>query len=449
MERRAPLDRARQLRELPRRSLRPREHGAGGLEHGARPSARGHARADGRADRSARRARRSVPRAAHAALARVALAAGARASRRSSSWRSARCPCSGSDAAISTPRRRPRCSRIGYLAYPWTATSAAASIHPVTFAIPLFLFCIWFLDTERLGLFAVFALLAMSTGELMGLPIAALGIWYALARRERWRRRPRRRSAAWRGRSSRSTSWCRTSPASTASSTASTTSVGGSPAGVAEDALHRSGRCARRARSKATTSRISSGSGFRSSFLFVLSPGLAAVALPQLARERALGLPLDDRPSVSQRRGGDPVSHRRDGVRDRADTARHDTGLPPAAVLVCSATLAIFVAPWPRAVGSVPLGGRRVRSRRSRRRARAMRSRSCPADAPVSCVELPPAHTCRRRRYVYSVPLLGRADWVVVDVRDPWTVRPDSPILTRHPKVVQGVVARSSATRAG
>ncbi len=74
---------------------------------------------------------------------------------------------------------------LGYLAYPWTATSAAASIHPVTFAIPLFLFCVWFLDTDRLVWFAVCALLAMSTGELMGLPIACLGIWFALARRER------------------------------------------------------------------------------------------------------------------------------------------------------------------------------------------------------------------------------------------------------------------------
>src|SRR6185436_14738700 len=74
---------------------------------------------------------------------------------------------------------------FAYLAYPWTATSAAASIHPVTFAIPFFLFCIWFLDTDRLVPFAVFAALAMSTGELMGLPIAALGIWYALARKQR------------------------------------------------------------------------------------------------------------------------------------------------------------------------------------------------------------------------------------------------------------------------
>ncbi len=36
-------------------------------------------------------------------------------------------------------------------------------------------------------------------------------------------------------------------------------------------------------------------------------------------------------------------------------------GLAAAAVLVCSATLAIFVGPWARAVGAVPLGGRAYR----------------------------------------------------------------------------------------
>ena len=74
---------------------------------------------------------------------------------------------------------------LGYLAYLWTATSAIGAIHPVTFAIPLLLFCVWFLDTGRLVPFAVCAVLAMSTGELMGLPVAGLGVWYAFARGRR------------------------------------------------------------------------------------------------------------------------------------------------------------------------------------------------------------------------------------------------------------------------
>jgi hypothetical protein len=35
------------------------------------------------------------------------------------------------------------------------------------------------------------------------------------------------------------------------------------------------------------------------------------------------------------------------------------------------------------------------------------------------------------RRYVYSVPNLGRATWVVIDLGDPWVVRKDSPLLSR------------------
>ena len=46
------------------------------------------------------------------------------------------------------------------------------------------------------------------------------------------------------------------------------------------------------------------------------------------------------------------------------------------------------------------------------------------------------------RRYVYSIPNLGGATWAVIDLRDPWVVRRDSPILTRHPEVVRALAAR-------
>jgi hypothetical protein len=43
---------------------------------------------------------------------------------------------------------------------------------------------------------------------------------------------------------------------------------------------------------------------------------------------------------------------------------------------------------------------------------------------------------------VYSVPVLGRAEWVVVDLEEPWVTRLDSPILTSHPEVVRAFAAR-------
>ena len=67
--------------------------------------------------------------------------------------------------------------------FPWMVWNAFDEFHPVTLAIPLLLYAIWFLDEHRLGLFAVFAGLAMMTGELIGLTVAGLGIWYAISYR--------------------------------------------------------------------------------------------------------------------------------------------------------------------------------------------------------------------------------------------------------------------------
>ena len=74
---------------------------------------------------------------------------------------------------------------LGYLANPWLIWVALDSIHPATLAIPLLLLAIWFLDEDRLAAFALVAVLAASAGELVGLAIAAIGVWYWLARDHR------------------------------------------------------------------------------------------------------------------------------------------------------------------------------------------------------------------------------------------------------------------------
>ena len=70
-----------------------------------------------------------------------------------------------------------------YFAFPWIVWNALNDVHPVTLAIPLLLYAIWFLDEGRLGLFALFAGLALLTGELVGLTVAAVGVWYAVRQR--------------------------------------------------------------------------------------------------------------------------------------------------------------------------------------------------------------------------------------------------------------------------
>jgi uncharacterized membrane protein len=72
---------------------------------------------------------------------------------------------------------------VAYLLYPATQFNAYTigdGFHPVSFAVPLILFAIWFLDEGRLVAFSVAALLACSTKEELGLSVGCLGIWYAV-----------------------------------------------------------------------------------------------------------------------------------------------------------------------------------------------------------------------------------------------------------------------------
>jgi len=70
-----------------------------------------------------------------------------------------------------------------YLLYPPTQWLVVDDFHPVAFATPLLLFAIWYLDEERLVLFALFAGLACLTKEQIGLVVAVLGLWYAFGHR--------------------------------------------------------------------------------------------------------------------------------------------------------------------------------------------------------------------------------------------------------------------------
>jgi uncharacterized membrane protein len=70
-----------------------------------------------------------------------------------------------------------------YLTLPWVIWIGLNEVNPMSLALPLLLYAIWALDDDRLGRFAVFAVLAVLCGELIGVTVAALGAWYALGRR--------------------------------------------------------------------------------------------------------------------------------------------------------------------------------------------------------------------------------------------------------------------------
>jgi uncharacterized membrane protein len=70
-----------------------------------------------------------------------------------------------------------------YLLYPATQWLTLNEFHPVALACPFLLFAFWYLDESRLLPFSVFALLAMTTKEEIGLAVAGFGVWYAVRRR--------------------------------------------------------------------------------------------------------------------------------------------------------------------------------------------------------------------------------------------------------------------------
>jgi uncharacterized membrane protein len=77
---------------------------------------------------------------------------------------------------------------FAYLLYPATQFNAYTigdGFHPVTFALPLILYAVWFLDEDRLVAFSVVALLAFTTKEELPLAVGCLGIWYAVRRGHR------------------------------------------------------------------------------------------------------------------------------------------------------------------------------------------------------------------------------------------------------------------------
>ncbi|MDF2751385.1 MAG: putative rane protein [Gaiellaceae bacterium] len=74
---------------------------------------------------------------------------------------------------------------LAYLLYPPTQWLALNEFHPVALATPLLLLAFWYLDEDRLLAFAAVAAVACLTKEHIGFAVAALGVWYALARGRR------------------------------------------------------------------------------------------------------------------------------------------------------------------------------------------------------------------------------------------------------------------------
>ena len=326
---------------------------------------------------------------------------------------------------------------LAYLLYPWLAWTALEAFHPVTLSIPLLLFAIWFLDTNRLWPFAVCAVLALATGELIGVTVAGLGVWYALARGRR---------LAGVAIAAAGLGWTAIAlkvvvPAFNGGSSVfyeRFTSVGGSPGGVVRTAFTDPG---------AILSAV--GTVDDLAYLvwlaiplagaFLLAPGLAAVAAPQLF----VNTLSDSAPTT------DPRTHYiaaivpvliAASVLGLARLPKEHRFPGSLLVLVLCAGLSLSVGQLLVVPGVKAFG---YQSKLPATHVDALRDAVAlvPDGAPVSTTNRAGGHL-GARRYVYSVPVLGKADWLVLDTWDPRIAKPGSTILEWDPPAFERFVQR-------
>jgi uncharacterized membrane protein len=338
---------------------------------------------------------------------------------------------------------------LTYLAYPWLVWTALDAIHPVTLAIPLFLYCIWFLDGHRLAPFAVCAILVLATGELIGLTLAGLGLWY-------WLARGRRRAgvtialagAVW-------TTACIkiVVPAFRGSENQFYRyfdALGGSPEGVLRTAVTDPGAILDVLLTRgdllylvALTAPLAGA--------FLLAPGVAAIAVPQLT---ANGL-------TSFQATVDPRGHYIAAVIPfliaatvfglaRLPAARR---VPTAVALlaVCTGS-SLMLGPWPGIPGvhrgwlhSWEYGTPAPVHIDALHDAVAL----VPDDASVATTNKLGSRLSARR-HIFSVPLVENADWIVIDSMDPWVpLKPRKPTRwgRSDPTLLEALTIRTKRSR--
>jgi uncharacterized membrane protein len=304
---------------------------------------------------------------------------------------------------------------LAYLAYPWLAWTALDAFHPVTLAIPLFLFGLWFLDTERPWAFAVCAVLIASTGELMGLSIAAVGLWFWLARGKR---------SAGLLIAGLGIAWTAVAVALVIPGFRGETSpyydyfdhVGGSPAGLVKTVFTDPAAIVSALTEWGDVVYLVLLSGPLAGAFF-LAPGMAALALPALLVNGLSDLPAQNDPRHHYIAAVLPflVAASVFGV------ARLGPSRRPIAALSILAFCLVFSADlgrWPVVAGGRP---RVFHPDLPAEHVAALRAGLAlvPSDARVSASNVAGSHLSARR-YIYNVPLIAEADWVVVDERDPW-----------------------------
>jgi uncharacterized membrane protein len=314
--------------------------------------------------------------------------------------------------------RAAACFALAYLLLPAVEWLTLNEFHPVALACPLLLFAFWFLDHDRLGWFAVFAVLAATTKEEVALAVAGLGVWYALAKRRRLEGAAIFALGA---------GWSAIAIGvviphfnhGASSFYARYGEVGGSPRGLLHTALHHPGRLVSKAFSHRGLDYVSQ-LGLPLALLFLAAPLVLVAAVPDLA----LNLLSSTRTQTS-------IHH------------HYTAAIIPALVVASVLGAARFrrrpmliaaVILAAAALGNVFLGalsqfGSTHVTRHDRIAARALRL--IPGDAVVTATNSLGAHLSARRRFL-SFPIRDDATWIAVDQTKPgYLDRNDAAATTR------------------
>ena len=325
---------------------------------------------------------------------------------------------------------------IAYLLYPAVQWSALNDFHPVTLAIPLLLFMVWFLDEDRLLAALVVGCLAAATKEDVPLVIAGIGVWYALRRG-----RPLVGAAiaaagvAWTG----IAVWVvvphfNGGPSPFYSRYAS---VGGSPRGIVETLFTDPGRL---------WDAASTESDFRYLFvllvpllaLWALEPILALAAFPVLALNLLSDFWSMNRIEYQYVSAIVPCLFAAAAI--GAGKLGQRWGVIASTAVLVAVALACLSGPL------ASIGTYNEDYRPSNAKVNALRDAMAlvPPSAAVTASNRIGAHLSERRR-IFIFPVRSEADWVIVDTDDSWLAETGE---AENPRVYRAELARLRADRA-
>jgi uncharacterized membrane protein len=312
------------------------------------------------------------------------------------------------------------CLAVAYLLYPATGWLAVDDFHPVALATPLLLAAILFLDQGRLLPFALCAGLACTTKEHIGVTVAALGVWYALARGRRLTGTAI--AAAGLGLAALATQVIvpHFAPGRGSPFAGRYAGVGGSPAGIVKT-IFTDPRDVLDALAEGRDLRYLGALFLPLLCVSLLSPALLAVAVPELLLNVLSSTGTQSSIHFHYTAAIIPVLLAAVVLGLGRLRPRHRVRRLAPPVLVISAVLAgVVLGPMPQ-WRHVPFGSRlatreHVVTAHARAAARAVAV--VPPGDPVSATNTLGAHLSERRR-IFSFPVTAEARWVAVDTQRP------------------------------